>query len=324
MIASDSLVTVVVPAFNGARHIGATLRSLASQTHRPIEVIVVDDGSTDDTVEVARATGVPHEIVTQPNLGVAVARNRGLARARGRWVGFVDQDDLWRSDRVANLVSYGETNDVRAVASTERPFAAESDRAALAAVGDGRERWPQVWIADGGEDALLEAPLAPASASPVTEEITIARLMEGAAMLTTAVLYDRETAIAAGGFAPHARALDDHILNLNVARMTGPIHRIDTKDLLYRVHPNSTSTLSPMVGPVLSALAGVRMGGIFPPARRMGSNLEHLLYGLPDSALPMADQLALLQLTVPAGTRTRWLARWTKRTLGNGIRRRRR
>lgn len=309
---SHDLVSVVVPTYNGARFLAVTLRSLAMQTHENLEVILVDDGSSDDTLEVARASDVPSVIVTQENLGVAVARNRGLALARGTWVGFIDQDDLWRRDRVRSLLSHATTHGLRSIASTEHPFALNSDRAALRAVGDGRDQWPRDWIEEGGEEALLDAPSASAG-SP--DEIGLAQLLGGAAMLTTSVLYERETALAAGGFAPHARALDDHILNLNVVRIAGPILRLDTADLLYRVHPTSTSTVSPMAAPMLSAMASVRLGGVFSAERRIGPNIEHLLHGLSDTALPRADQLALLLLTAPPGSRTRWLARWLKRSL---------
>ena len=309
------LVTVVVPTYNGERHLATTLQSLAAQTYPNVEVIVVDDGSTDDSRDTARASGVVHQVITQPNLGVAVARNRGLAHARGQWVGFIDQDDLWRSDRIQNLVDFARAHEVKAVASTETPFALTGDRVALQAVGDGREHWPQLWIDEGDETTLMAPPVTTVSSPSVPESITVERLMEGAAMLTTAVLYDRETAIAAGGFAPHARALDDHLLNLNVARIAGPIPRIDTRDLLYRVHAASTSTVSPMSAPLLSAMASVRLGGIFPPEHRLGPNIEHLLYGLSESTLATRDQAALLQLTVPPGSRLRWWTRWTKRTL---------
>lgn len=312
--AAADLVSVVVPTYNGGRHLGVTLNSLAAQTYPNVEIIVVDDGSTDDSREVARASGVVHDVITQANLGVAIARNRGLAHARGRWVGFIDQDDLWRGDRIQNLVDFARAHGLKAVASTETPFALANDRLALMAVGDGREHWPQFWVDEGDEPTLMAPPLT-ASSPSTPESITVERLMEGAAMLTTAVLYDRETAIAAGGFAQHARALDDHLLNLNVARISGPIQRIDTKDLLYRVHAASTSTVSPMSAPLLAAMASVRLGGIFPSERRIGPNIEHLLYGLSESTLAARDQAALLQLTVPPGSRLRWWARWTKRRL---------
>lgn len=319
MDTSPDLVTVVVPTFNGGRYLDATLGSLGAQTYPHLEVIVVDDGSLDDSAVIARRSGFVSAVLTQPNLGVAVARNRGLARARGRWVGFVDQDDLWRSDRVANLVDYAVRHNRLAVASTERRFALASQRAALQAVGDGRHTWPEEWIADGCEHHLFNLPADPIEAPRPVEEISVSRLLEGAAMLTTSVLYDRETAIAAGGFAPHARALDDHILNLNVARISGPIHRVDTRDLLYRVHPASTSTVSPMSGPFLSAMAGVRLGGVFPATPHVGSNVTHLLRGLPDAPISPAEQVALLLLTVPRRERLRWLFAWAKHSAKDAI-----
>lgn len=308
------LVTVIVPTYNGSQHLAATLESLGAQDYAELEVIIVDDGSTDDSLDIARRSGVARTVLAQENFGVAVARNRGLAHARGRWVAFLDQDDLWRHDRVRNLVDYARTAGVAAVASTETPFAVTSDRPALEAVGDGRERWPQLWINPGQESTLIHAAPDPFVAES-TEVITVQRLMMGAAMLTTSVLYEREIAIAAGGCAPHARALDDHMLNLNVARMTGGIHRIDTRDLLYRVHPASATTTSPMAGPLLSALASIRLGGVFPTHSQIGPNVEHLLLGLSETELSPAEQMALVVLTVPRGSRAAWLARWGKRML---------
>ena len=88
------LVTVVIPAFNGERHIAAALRSAWEQNYRPIDLVVVDDGSTDDTV--AAASSVPHvKVVRQPHQGVASARNAGIEASRSNIVAFLNQDDLW-------------------------------------------------------------------------------------------------------------------------------------------------------------------------------------------------------------------------------------
>ncbi|HEY0260592.1 MAG TPA: glycosyltransferase family A protein [Lacisediminihabitans sp.] len=305
------IATVVIPAYNGARLLGHTLDSLAAQTVGPIDVIVVDDGSTDETVDVASAHPVVTRVIRQEHHGVAVARNRGLAVADTSWIGFVDQDDLWHRERLETLLLLAETTGALAVATTELPFAVVTDREALAAIGDGRDDWPQRWIAPGAEDDLFSSP-EPFGSGEVST-ISAGRLMQGAAMLTTAVLYDRETAIAAGGFAPHARALDDHVLNINLARITGPIPRVDSKQLLYRVHPESTSTVSPMVGPFLSMQAAMRLGGMPDMDAGIGPNVEHLLYNLHRSGLSARDQRALLELTVPYDQRWRWRMRWLAR-----------
>lgn len=87
--------SVVIPAYNAARHLAETLDSVLGQTLPPHEILVIDDGSTDDTpAVVAKFAGrVAH--VRQENCGVSAARNNGLARATGNWVAFLDADDLW-------------------------------------------------------------------------------------------------------------------------------------------------------------------------------------------------------------------------------------
>jgi len=100
---SADLVSVVVPAFNSEATVDETLRSIRSQTHRNLDIIVIDDGSTDATVQIARqhAASDPRiRVLTQPNGGVAAARNHGIAEARGDLVAPVDADDLWAADKI--------------------------------------------------------------------------------------------------------------------------------------------------------------------------------------------------------------------------------
>jgi glycosyltransferase involved in cell wall biosynthesis len=85
----------VIPAYNSAEYVVAAARSALEQTRPPAEVIVVDDGSTDGTQEVLRELGNEIRVISQENAGVAAARNRGFAEARGDFVGVLDADDLW-------------------------------------------------------------------------------------------------------------------------------------------------------------------------------------------------------------------------------------
>ncbi|WP_299928839.1 glycosyltransferase family A protein [uncultured Pelagimonas sp.] len=89
--------SIVVPAYNATRTLPETLRSLLCQTYRDFEIIVVDDGSTDQTAQIAEqfANDPRLRIVRQTNRGLAGARNSGIAAARGAYVGFCDADDLW-------------------------------------------------------------------------------------------------------------------------------------------------------------------------------------------------------------------------------------
>lgn len=87
-------ISVVIPLYNKEAHIADTLNSVLSQTARPFEVIVVDDGSTDKGVDVVRQfTDV--KVIQQANGGVSVARNRGVKEASGDFVAFIDADDFW-------------------------------------------------------------------------------------------------------------------------------------------------------------------------------------------------------------------------------------
>jgi glycosyltransferase involved in cell wall biosynthesis len=101
--ALSPLVSVVIPAYNAGRWIGRTLRSVQAQTLKDIEIIVVDDGSTDETpsiVERAIADDPRIHLITQPNGGVARARNKGIAAARADFTAPIDADDLWHPTRL--------------------------------------------------------------------------------------------------------------------------------------------------------------------------------------------------------------------------------
>ncbi len=99
MSASAPRFSVVIAAFNAERTVVSAVRSALSQTAADLEVIVVDDGSTDSTAAVASGIDDPRvAVVRQENRGLAAARNAGIAHARGSYVSFLDSDDLWLPD----------------------------------------------------------------------------------------------------------------------------------------------------------------------------------------------------------------------------------
>jgi glycosyltransferase involved in cell wall biosynthesis len=98
------MVSVVIPVYNGGRRLPEAVASVERQVYRPIEVIVVDDGSTDDTPDVIRGLGNRVRAIRQENSGPAAARNRGLAAAEGEIIGFLDCDDLWPDGRLHGMV----------------------------------------------------------------------------------------------------------------------------------------------------------------------------------------------------------------------------
>jgi glycosyltransferase involved in cell wall biosynthesis len=96
----SSRVTVIIPTFNRAAWLPETVRSVLSQIVAPLEILIVDDGSTDDTAAVCGQFPEPVRYIRQDNAGVGAARNRGAAEARGEWLAFLDSDDLWTPDKL--------------------------------------------------------------------------------------------------------------------------------------------------------------------------------------------------------------------------------
>ena len=101
----NPMVSVVVTTYNQAEFIGQTIKSVLDQTYRPYEVIVVDDGSTDDTP--ARIAPFEKQItsIRQENAGVAGSRNTGIRHARGEFIAFIDGDDLWDPEKLSVQVA---------------------------------------------------------------------------------------------------------------------------------------------------------------------------------------------------------------------------
>lgn len=98
-------VSVVVPTYNRAHQIADTLRSVVAQSHTPHEIIVVDDGSTDETEVVCAAFRPAVRYVRQSNAGVSAARNHGASLATGGALAFVDSDDLWHPAKIQTQVA---------------------------------------------------------------------------------------------------------------------------------------------------------------------------------------------------------------------------
>lgn len=92
--------SVVIPAYNAERTLARAVESVLNQTRLPLEVIVVDDGSTDNTPEVAGGFRHPVRCIRQDNSGASAARNRGIQAASGEWVAFLDADDWWKPNRL--------------------------------------------------------------------------------------------------------------------------------------------------------------------------------------------------------------------------------
>ncbi len=98
-------VSTIVAVYNGAATVDRALRSIFAQTFTDNEVVVVNDGSTDDTASVLSRYGDRIRVITQPNRGVAAARNAGVRASRGDYVAFLDDDDEWMPEKLARCVA---------------------------------------------------------------------------------------------------------------------------------------------------------------------------------------------------------------------------
>jgi glycosyltransferase involved in cell wall biosynthesis len=99
------LASVIIPVYNRERYVAQSIESALAQTYRPVELIVVDDGSSDRSGAIARSFEAVRYI-HQPNQGVAVARNTAVAAARGEFVSFLDADDVWLPGKLEVQISY--------------------------------------------------------------------------------------------------------------------------------------------------------------------------------------------------------------------------
>jgi glycosyltransferase involved in cell wall biosynthesis len=97
---TDPKISVVIPCYNGADFLAQTLESVMRQTWPPAEIIVIDDGSTDNSEAIAASLGAPIRVIRQTNQGESVARNRGINEAKGSWIAFLDADDLWHPTKL--------------------------------------------------------------------------------------------------------------------------------------------------------------------------------------------------------------------------------
>ena len=105
MPASHPAISVIMPAYQSEAFIASSIRSAQMQTLRPLEILVVDDGSTDNTAEAAAACGDLVRVIRQANGGPASARNTGAREARGEWLAFLDADDGWVPNKLERQVA---------------------------------------------------------------------------------------------------------------------------------------------------------------------------------------------------------------------------
>lgn len=111
----DNLVSIIMPSYNTGRFLAETVNSVLAQTYSDWELIIVDDCSTDNTDAVLAGFDDPRirYIKNERNSGAAVSRNRALREAKGRWIAFLDSDDLWEPEKLRKQIAFMENNGYR-------------------------------------------------------------------------------------------------------------------------------------------------------------------------------------------------------------------
>ena len=110
----DELVSIIMPSYNTAKFISETIDSVLTQTYTNWELIIVDDCSTDNTDEVVKSFLSDDRIKyikNEKNSGAAFSRNRALREAKGKWIAFLDSDDLWLPEKLEKQISFMKKND---------------------------------------------------------------------------------------------------------------------------------------------------------------------------------------------------------------------
>jgi glycosyltransferase involved in cell wall biosynthesis len=219
-IAGEPSVSIIVPCFNYGRFLGEAIESALAQTHLPLEVIVIDDGSTDDSREVAARYVPAIDLLTQPNRGLVAVLNRGVGVAKGEYFVILSADDVLRPMYVETLLA----------ALLERPDAAYAY----------------------GEMEYFGAKTGVFPAKPFSPALLLAGNYINASALTR-----RADALAVGGFQPNARnAWEDWDFWLRLLESGRYGVPVSEPLLRYRRHP-TTSRNPPSRWSALKALRAV-------------------------------------------------------------------
>jgi glycosyltransferase involved in cell wall biosynthesis len=230
----QDLVSVIMPAYNAGRHLAESVRSVQAQTCAAWELIVVDDGSTDDTREVAQSLAAADarvRCVRRPNGGQAAARNTGLGEARGRLIAFLDADDLWLPGKLAAQLAVLEEKGVDLVYTDGHIFSDE-----------------------GAESAEERFHILPGEARGVE----MFRVLFNSNRIGTLSVLVKRGALDAVGLFDEDRAYqncEDYDLWMRLAKNGASFYGMGEKLVRYRRHAAATTyTASSLLAPMLAVI----------------------------------------------------------------------
>lgn len=207
----QDLVSVVIPVYNAERYIEDTLASVWAQTYPHIEVVVVDDGSKDRSLAILEKYADRIVLVRQKNGGAAAARNAGVQAACGKWIAFLDSDDIWHPEKVARQ---------------------------LASCGNRKWSYTDTLFMGGINDGKRDSDLNTKHAGMVLKELITNNFIG-----TSGVMIQRKCFLDAGGFDGSLRSIEDWDLWIRLASKY-EIAYVDEPLVQYRIHPASQSRSS--------------------------------------------------------------------------------
>lgn len=223
-------VSVVIPTYNRARFIGAAVASIRAQTYPCHEIVIVDDGSRDDTAAVVAALGDGIRYIGQDNAGPSAARNRGIQEARGDLVAFLDTDDRWLPDKLMLQVQ-----------------AMQRDPAIALVCAD-------MAIEDGEGQRLVDSNFAKRGMLPMFERLGGAAIPNAPRLLlqvnfvnTSTVLARRELLQSLGGFDRRLRYGEDLELWLRIAARHAIACVPSVQEIRVEHDTNVTRSIEPML-----------------------------------------------------------------------------
>lgn len=228
-----------MPAYNAAAHVRRAIDSVLAQTWQDLELLVVDDGSSDGTLDVLAEYGTRLRVLQQANAGPAAARNHGLSEARGEYVAFLDADDFWETEKVAAQV-------VLLDAQADIGFCSTATR-----------------VVDGGGHTVAQWPCLP-KGTPLPDALFV----NGAAISgsTSGVMARRTLLQQSGGFDAALRGFEDPDLWIRLAACTGYACIPQTLTVVVRTPGSVSSHLPRMRAATLASFHKNR--SLLPPARR--------------------------------------------------------
>ena len=211
-------VSVIIPAYNGDRFLGKAIDSVLQQTYQDYEIIVVDDGSTDNTAQIAQQFGDAVRYFSQSNQGVAASRNLGLAAALGDYIAFLDQDDIFLPHKLSSQVALLEQDtDLGIVNSGWQICQGNEIDGSLREIESAVQPWQQI------------------------PELSAANLIVWKPVFLGAMLFRRNWLERIGGFDTTLEQTPDVDLVMRLAKIGCPAAWVEQITVKYRQHEKNAS-----------------------------------------------------------------------------------